>query len=193
MSLWGGIASGIGSLVGAGASYFGSQAQAKAAEQAGDRSLAIYKQQRADLAPQRELGHQATNALRDIYLTGTTPFTAAPGYDFRVSEGNKALERGAAARGRQLSGAQQKALIGYGQNVASDEYNQGFNRMSQLAGFGSQAINAGNQAGNVYVSGANAAGQNAAAARASGYEGIGSSVNSGINNLLTLRAMQGLY
>lgn len=191
MSLFGEIASGIGSLVGAGASYLGSSAQAKAAQQAGDRSYAMYQQQRKDLLPQIQLGQQATNKLRDIYLTGEVPFTAAPGYDFRVAEGLKALERGAAARGRQFSGAQGKALTQYGQNIASDEYNQGFNRLASLAGFGQTATGQAHSAGNTYVNAANTAGQNAAAARASGYEGIGSSINQGINNALFLRYLGG--
>jgi hypothetical protein len=193
MSLFGGIASAVGSIVGAGASYLGSQAQAKAANKAGDQAYAIYQQQRKDLAPQRELGYQATNRLRDIYINGTVPYTTDPGYAFRMGEGTKALERGAAARGGQLSGAQQKALTRYGQDYGSAEYNNGFNRMSQLAGFGSQAVQQGNQAAGQYAVNIGNAGQNAAAARSSGYEGIGSSINSGVNNLLTLRALQGLY
>lgn len=193
MSLWGGVASAVGSIVGAGASLLGSQAQAKAAGKAGDAAYAIYQQQRKDLAPQRELGAEATNRLRDIYLTGATPFTADPGYDYRLGQGVQALERGAAARGGQLSGAQQKALARFGQDYGSNEYNQGFNRLSQLAGFGSQAVAQGNQAGAQYAANYGNTVQNAGAARASGYAGIGSSINSGINNMLTLRAMQGLY
>jgi hypothetical protein len=193
MSLFGGIASAVGSIVGAGASYFGGQAQAKAADRAADRSYDIYQQQRKDFLPQMQLGQDATNRMRDIYLTGKTPFTASPGYDFRVQQGTQALERGAAARGRQFSGAQGKALTEYGQGVAADEYDRGYNRLAGMAGLGQTATGQIGQAGQVYANQANTAGQNAAAARASGYGGIGSSINSGINNMLTLRAMQGLY
>ena len=193
MSLFGEIASGVGALVGAGASYLGSQAQANAAGNAADLSRNIYNQQYKDLAPYRAVGKESLNTLRDIYLRGTTPFTASPGYDFRMQQGVQALERGAAARGRQFSGAQGKALMGYGQNLATEDYNQNFNRLAALAGYGPQAVAQGNAAGGQFAINVGNAGQNAAAARASGYQGIGSSINSGINNLLTLRAMQGLY
>lgn len=193
MSLFGSIASVAGSVIGAGASYLGSQAQAKAAGQAADQSYAIYQQQRKDAAPYRKIGGQALNQLRDVYLTGKTPFTASPGYDWRVSQGTQALERGASARGRQFSGAQGKALTEYGQGVATDEYNQNFNRLSSLAGYGGQALAANNTAGNQFSTNYGNAIQNAGSARSSGYQGIGSSINSGVNNLLFLRSSQGGY
>jgi len=193
MSLFSALAIGGGSLVGAGASYLGSREAARAAESAGDTALAIYQQQRRDLAPYRSLGKSALNRMRDIYLGGTRDFTTAPGYDFRFGEGAKAVERGAAARGRQLSGPQLKALMRYGQGVAADEYDRGFNRLAVLSGFGPQAVSQGNLAGANFAVNAGNAAMNAARARASGYEGIGSSINQGINNALVLRAMQGIY
>ena len=51
-----------------------------------------------------------------------------PGYSFRVSEGMKALQAGAAARGGLLSGGAQKALVGYGQQMGSQEYEKSYNR-----------------------------------------------------------------
>lgn len=55
-------------------------------------------------------------------------FRADPGYGFRLSEGLKALERSAAARGGLLSGGTGKALQRYGQDMASQEYGNAFNR-----------------------------------------------------------------
>ena len=55
-------------------------------------------------------------------------FRADPGYAFRLGEGLKALERSAAARGGLMSGATGKALQRYGQEAASQEYGNAFNR-----------------------------------------------------------------
>lgn len=82
-----------------------------------------------------------------------------PGYAFRMSEGIKALDRSAAAKGGLLSGAQMKGIERYGQGLASDEYMNAFNRYqtqrantlnpyASLAGVGQTATNAlGNAAG----------------------------------------------
>jgi hypothetical protein len=53
-----------------------------------------------------------------------------PGYQFRLDEGQKALEGSAAAGGNLLSGSTLKALTNYGQNAASQEYQNAFNRFS---------------------------------------------------------------
>ena len=58
-------------------------------------------------------------------------FQADPGYQFRMDEGQKAIERGAAARGGLNSGATMKALMNYGQNMASNEYQNAYNRFNQ--------------------------------------------------------------
>jgi hypothetical protein len=51
-----------------------------------------------------------------------------PGYGFRMSEGLKALDRSAASRGGLLSGATLKGAQQYGQGLASQEYQNAFNR-----------------------------------------------------------------
>ncbi len=55
-------------------------------------------------------------------------FKTDPGYAFRMSEGMKALERSAAARGGLLSGATLKGAQRYGQDLASQEFQNAFNR-----------------------------------------------------------------
>jgi len=61
---------------------------------------------------------------------GANEFAAQqdPGYAFRMSEGLKALDKTAAARGGSLSGAALKGATAYGQGMASDEYQNAFNR-----------------------------------------------------------------
>jgi len=55
-------------------------------------------------------------------------FQADPGYGFRLSEGLKALERSAAARGGLLSGGTGKALTRFGQDMASQEFQNAYGR-----------------------------------------------------------------
>lgn len=59
-----------------------------------------------------------------------------PGYQFRLQEGNRALERSLAARGMTNSGAAMRAAQEYGQGLADQTYNDFFNRQGQIAGMG---------------------------------------------------------
>jgi hypothetical protein len=61
-------------------------------------------------------------------LNVPTTFQADPGYQFRLAEGQKALDRTAASRGKLLSGAQFKASQDYNQGMASNEYGNWWNR-----------------------------------------------------------------
>jgi hypothetical protein len=51
-----------------------------------------------------------------------------PGYQWRMDQGRKALEASAAARGGLFSGATGKALVDYGQGLASQEYDKAYGR-----------------------------------------------------------------
>ena len=101
-----------------------------------DRAAALQREmwltQQAQQKPWLEAGKQALNKLIPI-ATEYTPFgmrefQADPGYGFRIGEGMKALERSAAARGGLLSGATLKGIQRYGQDLASQEYQNAFNR-----------------------------------------------------------------
>lgn len=61
-------------------------------------------------------------------LAVSDKFEADPGYQFRLSEGQKALDRSAASRGMLLSGAQVKGSTDYNQGMASQEYGNWWNR-----------------------------------------------------------------
>lgn len=51
-----------------------------------------------------------------------------PGYQFRLGQGQKALEQSAAGRGTLRTGGTLKDILGYGQNFASQEYGNVYNR-----------------------------------------------------------------
>jgi hypothetical protein len=62
-------------------------------------------------------------------------------YDWRVNEGLKGVENSAAARGGALSGNALRAITDYGQNAASQEYGNEFNRWLARLGIGQGAAN----------------------------------------------------
>jgi hypothetical protein len=61
-------------------------------------------------------------------FTGQVKLGEDPGYAFRLSEGQKALDRQAAARGGLISGGALKAAQRYGQEMGSQEYGNAYNR-----------------------------------------------------------------
>ena len=126
-------------------------------------------------------------------------FEGDPGYGFRLSEGNKALERSAAARGMVMSGSMFKGAQRFGQDLASQEYQNAFNRyqvnrsnqlnpLQSLMGSGQSATNIlTGEAGNLGRSlGENALG--AGNARASGYIGSANAYTNAINQMGNLGA-----
>jgi hypothetical protein len=70
-------------------------------------------------------GYDPASVMRNF---GASDFQADPGYAFRLSEGMKALDRTAAARGGLLSGSTLKGAQRYGSDLASQEYQNAFNR-----------------------------------------------------------------
>ena len=63
-------------------------------------------------------------------------FTGSPGYEFRLNEGLGALEGTAAARGGLFSGNAMKSALQYGQDYASNEYNNYLGQIASMASAG---------------------------------------------------------
>lgn len=182
----------IGALVGVAGSYLSSQNQANAAQSAANSSSNAasnaadlqnqqYVQTRTDQAPWRligtsalnqlaggggnfENGAYAKNGLADQFTRpfGMSDFQQDPGYQFRLSEGLKTLQNSAAARGGLLSGNALRGISRYGQDYASNEYQNAynryntnqtnsFNRLASIAGIGQTANNALQQSGQNYA------------------------------------------
>jgi hypothetical protein len=201
-----GVAAAIigGAVVGAGASMISSSkaagAQEDAANKADQTQQQMYDQTRADNMPWHDAGVTALNQLS----AGTAPggefmhtftkndFQQDPGYQFRLQQGQEALDNSAASRGGLLSGAQLRATADYNQNFASNEYSNAynrfnndeslkFNRLSGVAGTGQTANNLIDQTG---TSAANQISSNqvgAGNARASGYMGAANALTGAIS------------
>jgi hypothetical protein len=125
---------------------------------------------------------------------GAEQFQADPGYAFRQAEGMKALERSAAARGGLLSGGTLKGIQQFGQDLASQEYGNAFNRyqveraarlnpLQSLMGSGQSSANtltgAAGQLGQGQAQSQLAAGQ----ARASGYVGSANALGGALSSI----------
>ena len=109
----------------------------------------------------------------------------SPGYQFRLDEGIKSIDRSASARGLLRSGATAMAVQRYGEGLAASEYDSYAARLAQLAGFGQSATAGTAAAGANYAQGASNAYMAAGNARASGYANTASSINSGLNNAMS--------
>jgi hypothetical protein len=128
--------------VGAAASIFGGKKQSDAAKKAAKEQTKATKATIAqqERALERQIGLQepfrqtGVNALADYGTAsqytpfGMAQFQADPGYQFRMSEGLKALERSAASRGLLQSGGTLKDITRFGQDAASQEYQNAFQR-----------------------------------------------------------------
>lgn len=213
------------------------QAAATSAEAARDTTQAGIEAQERMFAKQMELqepfrqtGLAAQNRLADLlgisgrtdmpgYGYGLQPFTMAqyqadPGYAFRMREGLKALDRTAAARGGLLGGNQLRGAMQYGQDLASQEYQNAFNRfqteranilnpLQSLGGVGQTSANAlTSAAGNLGANTAQmygnlgsalgASAMGAGNARASGYVGAANALTGGLGTYLNYQQNQQL-
>lgn len=176
-------------------------AQTGAANNAAALQAQMYAQNRADLAPWREAGVGALGSLTSqmpefTRRFGMSDYTQDPGYQFRLSEGEKGINRAAQARGLFDSGGTMKALGAYNSNMASQEYgnaynrftqdqNNAYNKLSNLAGMGQTTAQQVANMGANYAGAAGDLGLQAANARASGYIGGANTVANAVNQGLT--------
>lgn len=161
-----------------------SGAQSGASDAAAAAQLAMFRSAKRMLKPYRRSGREATESLENMLGLRDTgaggfgseagkfdygSYQADPGYAFRLNEGMKALEAGAAARGGLLSGNTLRATQDYAQNVASNEFQNAFNRfyaerearMNPLFRLSGQGLNAATSLAGAATGVGNAMAQNA--------------------------------
>ena len=125
---------------------------------------------------------------------GMEQFEQDPGYAFRQSEGMKALERSAAARGLLQSGPTLKGIQRFGQESASQEYGNAFNRyqIERAARLNplQSLMSSGQSAANTVTSSIGQSSQNeqgnilgAGQARASGYVGQANALGGALSSI----------
>ncbi len=113
-----------------------------AAGRAGADATAAAGRSNALLEPYRFAGNNANDQL-DLGLAEGGRFSRNPtmadiqidpGFDFRLGQGQKTLERSAAARGGAASGTALMDLTRFSQGLASDEYAKAFQRFRDSTG-----------------------------------------------------------
>jgi hypothetical protein len=216
MALWMLPAAILGSsLLGARSAKKAADVQVSAADRAAELQQQQYEQTRADQAPYREAGY---NALAEMQRTagnvpgafkfGAGDYQADPGYAFRLAEGQKALDRQAAARGGLISGSALKAAQRFGQEMGSQEFqnaynraytgygtevareNQLYNRQAGLAGIGQTSANLTGQFGAANAANVGNAIGAAGQAAASGYMGAANALTGGLGQYMNYNQNQ---
>lgn len=127
--------------------------QAQAARDAANLEQQMYTTARADVAPWRQVGTAAVGQQAGLLsLPGyqaqdpTQVLQGTPGYSWLLGQGVNARDLSAASRGQLGSGAQQKGLTSFGQNLAlTNAWNPYQQSLQNLSG---QGLSAGNMSGN---------------------------------------------
>ena len=201
------IFSTIAGMIGQQGAQQGGEMAAAAANQAAQQNMNESKRARAEASPWTGSGtsslQKITNLLglgelrgdgnkfntysvdptnaKGLQTQALADFQTTPGYQFRMDEGSKALDRSAASRGLLRSGAQQKAITNFGQGIASEEYGNYLGSLFNLAGMGGQAVGGANNTSAGLVQGAGNMMTQGGIARGSGYAAGANALASGIS------------
>ena len=157
----------VGAATVAGSAYSSRQAgkaaktQAASADRASQIQQENFEQTRKDLMPYKQAGDTSLSQLMgqmtpDGYFNQTytgQDIYSDPSYQFRLQQGQDAIQSSAAAKGGLLTGATLKALQNYSQDYASQEYSNAYNR------FNADQTNRYNRLSNLVGIGQNAAAQ----------------------------------
>lgn len=181
------------SALNAGGAVAGATIQADAANHAADLAQKRYDLTRGDLMPYNQ-GGQADFTAANNLLTGSPSQIQAnlqglPGYQFARTQGLKAVQNSAAARGLGASGAALKGAASYATGLADQTYGEQVNRLMSGAQIGENAAaqtgvtgaNLASTQGNALIQGGNAA--------AGGLAGAAGSISQG----MMLNKLYGMY
>jgi hypothetical protein len=188
-----------------------SQAQVGAANTAANTALSMYNTTNTNLAPYRAIGQTAATDLTNQLPTLTAPITMdeatlqqTPGYQFNLTQGEKAVQNSAAARGLGSSGAALKGAATFATGLADNTYQNQFqnavtnqtnayNRLKGLVDTGANAAAGTGQAGTAAANTAASAQIGAGNAQAAGINQTAAGVNNAANNIAGYAAYKGLY
>ena len=191
-------------ILGASSSRSAANTQAASADRAAQLQQDQFERQVELQEPFRQVGLRALNKLEgaaEYTPFGMSQFQQDPGYGFRLSEGQKAIDRSAAARSGLQSGSALKAAARYGQEMGSQEFQNAFNRygiererrlnpLQSLAGVGQTSTNQLVAGGQNYANAAGEAIGAAGQARASGYMGSANSLSGALGQYMNYNQQQ---
>jgi len=131
----------LGGLIGASSAKKAAQTQAAATREAIAQQQRMFDIQNEQQRPYREAGYSALSDIASMkpYLTkqfGAEEFQAGidPSYNFRLQQGNLATTNLANQAGGLVGGNALQGLTNYGQNAASQEFQNAFNRFQTQRG-----------------------------------------------------------
>ena len=206
----------IGSaVIGAGATMFGASKAADAQKDAAGKAAALqreqYAQTREDLSPYRDIGADASGRLTSRLSELTTPISVDPNvlnqsdyYKFASTQGQKAVQNAAAARGLGSSGAALKGAAAFAKGLATDTYKTSFDmanlnqtnaftRLKSLVDTGASAATGTGAAGLASATNQGTALVGAGNAEAASYNAMGKSVADLSGKIGGYAQYQGLY
>ena len=195
----------VGAVVSSNSANRAATAQSDAANASNATQRSMYDQTRADQEPWRQAGERALTGLEDQDFKRdftADDFQADPGYQFRLEQGQKALEASASSRGGRHGTGAQQAVLNYGQGMASQEYQSAydrfnadrdrrFGRLASVAGVGQAANAQVGAAGQNYANQFSQNTQGAANAQGAAYINQGNQINGAIGTGLTAGALYG--
>lgn len=183
----------IGSILGGAIAAKGSRDASRAQQDAANAQLAFNRETR-DLIfdrfdPAYDVGKNALAAY--AYESGVGPrpegyagYTSTPGYDFRVQQGQQAIQSAAGLRGGIASGRTLQDLTAFGQGIASEDYGNYLRRLAGLTDAGLQAAGGQANAATNANAVASSAYSNLGNARAAGAIGQANAYNTAIGNAI---------
>ncbi|HEY2417118.1 MAG TPA: hypothetical protein VGH84_04310 [Steroidobacteraceae bacterium] len=222
-------------VLSAGTSLLGSSQASSASTKAANEQLSMYNQTRSDLSPYNTAGQSATTSALSLAQgspTGGGPdyvsqaaanmpgtmsqseLEQTPGYQFNLSQGLKATQSAAAARGLGVSGSSLKGAATYATNLADSTYQNQFNnaqtrftdytnlntaqqtnlsnqfsRLNSLSTTGENAAAATGVQGTAAASNYGNYTNQAGTATAAGTAGVGSAATNATNSLVSYNAL----
>jgi hypothetical protein len=207
---WAATAIGGSALIGAYSANKAANTQAQGTRDAIASQEKMFNIQNEQQKPYREAGYSALSDISGMkpYLThqfGQEDFQAGidPSYNWRLQQGNLATTNLANRAGGAIGGNALQGLTDYGQNAASQEYGNAFNRyqtqrsniyntLASIAGIGQTAQgqtsqlaqNVANNIGQAQIGGANAA--------AGGIVGASNAISGGLQNMGNMQYVSSL-
>ena len=202
-------------VLGAGATIYGAQtaagAQENAAQTAANTQLSMYNTTNANLAPFRNIGNQAATQLSGSLASLTSPITMdestlenTPGYQFNLTQGERAVTNSSAARGLGSSGAALKGATTFATGLADSTYQNQFqnavtnqtnayNRLAGLVNTGETAAAGGAAPATAAAGQIGTAATNAGNAAAAASNASAGAVSNLAGNVGGYAAYKGLY
>lgn len=141
-----------GAAIGAAGALYSANKQAGAAEDAANASnqatqQSIAEQRRefdinqTNQQPWLDAGKGALGQMQSLNSGDFSSFNQSPDYQFALSQGLLGLDNSAASRGSLFSGGHSADVMNFAQGLASQNYNNYYNRLAGMAGVGQTTAN----------------------------------------------------